>query len=75
MESKVFLFVRKTGVAGTNIIEIDRKEAMKFVRENRKSNFQVGILMGNSYDDILDVYGEYAPLRKVNNLKEAREKI
>lgn len=72
MESKVFLFVRKSGVESTNILEIDRKEAIKFVKENyrNKNKFQVGILTGNSYDSIKSVYGEYAPFKKVYEIQD-----
>ena len=72
LETKVFLFVRKIGVDGTSIIEVDIKEAMKFIKENRKNKdkFQIGILAGNSYDNILDVYGEYAPVKKIDSLEE-----
>ncbi|MGL5754601.1 MULTISPECIES: hypothetical protein [Bacteria] len=72
MESKVFLFVRKSGVENTNILEIDRKEAIKFVKENyrNKNKFQVGILTGSSYDSIKSVYGEYAPFKKVYEIQD-----
>lgn len=72
LETKVFLFVRKIGVNETNVIEVDIKEAMKFIKENRKNKdkFQIGILTGNSYNNILDVYSEYAPLKKIDSLEE-----
>lgn len=37
------MFVRKTGVNETNIIEVDIKETMKFIKENRKNKdkFQI----------------------------------
>lgn len=71
MESRVFLFVRKTGIQNTNIIEIDRKKAIKFIKDNyrNKNRYQIGILTGNNYETIKSVYGEYAPFKKVVELE------
>lgn len=74
---KVFLFIRKTGVEGTNVIELDRMEAVNFVKKNyrNKEKYQIGILSGDSYDIIKSVYGEYAPFKKAENLEELRKML
>ncbi|WP_418964572.1 hypothetical protein [Cetobacterium sp.] len=74
---KVFLFMRKTGIEGTNIIELDRMEAVNFVKDNyrNKDKYQIGILSGSSYDVIKSVYGEYAPFKKTENLEELKQML
>lgn len=68
--SKVYLFARKVGIGGTSILETNIKDAVGVMRNNRKPNFQLGILNGPSYSSLIKVYGEYAPFRKVNNVDE-----
>lgn len=70
---KTYLFVRKTGILGTKIVETTRKEAVKYIRENNKINdeeIQIGILGGKDYETVKSVYGEYAPFKKLNSISE-----
>ena len=69
--SKTYLFVREIGVAGTKIVETTRKEAIKYIKENRGIvGKQIGILGGNDYNTVKSVYGEYAPFKKIAEISK-----
>lgn len=68
--SKVYLFARRVGTGGTAVLETTIKDAVGVMRNNRKPDFQLGILNSPSYSSLIKVYGEYAPFRKVNNVNE-----
>ncbi len=67
---KTYIFARKVGANATKIMEIDKKEALRVMRENRNSEYQLGILTGGSFDTVIKVYGEYAPFHKVSTIRE-----
>ncbi|MNN26531.1 hypothetical protein D3C81_1400370 [compost metagenome] len=73
--SKVYLFARKVGTGGTAVLETTIKDAVGVMRNNRKPNFQLGILNSPSYSSLIKVYGEYAPFRKVGNLDELMKSV
>ncbi|WP_038291012.1 hypothetical protein [Acetivibrio straminisolvens] len=67
---KTYIFSRKTGTGGTKIMEIDKKEAIQIMKENRNKDYQLGILTGSNFDVVIKVYSEYAPFHKVNTVQE-----
>jgi len=67
---KTYIFARKAGTNPTKIMEIDKKEAVRIIRENRNSEYQLGMLTGGSFDTVIKVYGEYAPFHKVKTIHE-----
>lgn len=73
--SKVYLFARKVGTGGTAVLETTIKDAVGVMRNNRKPNFQLGILNSPSYSSLIKVYGEHAPFRKVGNLDELMKSV
>ena len=56
-------------------MEIDKKQAVMVMKENRNSNYQIGMLTGSSFDTIIKVYGEYAPFHKVKTIDELMKPI
>lgn len=67
---KTYLYVRKIGTDTTRIMEIDKKQAVMVMKENRNSNYQIGMLTGCSFDTVIKVFGEYAPFHKVKTIDE-----
>lgn len=67
---QTYLFFRKDDIVGTKIMEIDKKEALCILRENRSSNCQLGMLTGKDLDVIAKVYAEYAPFYLVESVSE-----
>lgn len=68
---KTFLFIRKTGIGGTKILETSIPEAIQFIRANKKNiELQIGILGGKDYETVKSVYGEYAPFEKIHSFSE-----
>lgn len=70
---KTYLYARRVGMGGTAILEIDRREAISVMKENRKCGFQLGILGGPNVDVVKRVYGEFAPFKKVESIQELAE--
>ena len=62
---KTYIFSRKTGVIGTRIMELDMKEAICVLQQNKNTDLEIGILSGANYSSLVKVYGEYAPFKKV----------
>ncbi|TYQ15252.1 UNVERIFIED_CONTAM: hypothetical protein Cloal_1680 [Acetivibrio alkalicellulosi] len=67
---KTYIFARKIGTSATKIMEIDKKEAVRVMKENRNSDYQLGMLTGGSFDTVIKVYGEYAPFHRVKTIQE-----
>ena len=68
--SKVYLFTRKKREKYTAILETSMKNAIEVLKENRNIDYQLGILNAPSYDSMCKVYGEYAPFRKVDDIRQ-----
>lgn len=73
--NKSYVYARKTGRTGTYIVELPMQEAVKFVRSNRGSGVQVGILGGPDFNTVKRVYGEFAPYYQVRDTNEIMHKI
>lgn len=65
---KTFLYKREENC--TKILEIDKKEAIQFIKENRNNNYQLGMFIGEDFDTVIRVYGEYSPFYKVKSVEE-----
>lgn len=71
--SKTYIFVRKQGITGTKILETTRKEAIKYLKENRSIiGTQIGILGRSDYKPVKSVYGEYAPFQRIKSIAELK---
>ncbi|MCB2362140.1 hypothetical protein [Clostridium estertheticum] len=66
----MLLYARKRGRGETRIIELDSKEAIKVMKENRKCDFQLGMIGSVKLESVARVYGEFAPFKKVNSIEE-----
>ncbi|WP_461207860.1 hypothetical protein [Clostridium sp. DL1XJH146] len=67
---KSYLYARRTGISGTAMLEISRREAIEIMKKNRGVDFQLGILGGADYSEVIRVYGEFAPYKKVLSVEE-----
>ena len=67
---RTYVFARKVGIQGTALLEMKRKDAVRLMRHHRKAGFQLGILGGANIQSIQNVYGEYAPFKKVNTVDQ-----
>ena len=65
-----FLYARKPGVKATAILPMDKKKALRLMKENRGIDFQLGVLGGSDLETVTRVYGEFAPYRKVKTVEE-----
>lgn len=65
-----FLYARKPGVKATAILPMDKKTALRLMKENRGIDFQLGVLGGSDLETVTRVYGEFAPYRKVKTVEE-----
>lgn len=68
--SSSFLYARITGVRGTSILPLTNIEAIKVMKQNRGSDFQLGVLGGADLQTVMRVYGEFAPYKKVETVQE-----
>lgn len=73
--NKAFLYARKTGRAGTYVVELPMDEAVKVIRNNRGSGIQIGILGGSDFSTVKRVYGEFAPYYQVKDVQSALRKV
>ena len=66
----MLLYARKRGRGETLVVEIEGKEALKVMRENRGCDFQLGMLGSTDLNTAVKVYGEFAPYKKVQSVQE-----
>ena len=66
---ETFLIARHMGERGTAILKMERREAIKVIRENLGADFQLAILGGKNINAVQRVYGEYAPYYSVDSLE------
>ena len=66
----MLLYARKRGRGETRVIEIDSKEAIKIMKQNRKCDFQLGMIGSTNLQSVARVYGEFAPFKKVHSVDE-----
>ena len=59
-----FLYIRKPGHRGTIVYRMDRKEAVRVMRKQRKTKYQIGILSAKNIESLRRVYGEFAPFKE-----------
>lgn len=67
---QMLLYARKCGRGETRIIELDSREAIKIMKENRKCGFQLGMIGSTNLHSVARVYGEFAPFKKVSSVDE-----
>ena len=67
---QTYVFARKVDIQGTALLEMNRKDAVRLMRQHRKTGAQLGILGGANLQSIQKVYGEYAPYKKVNTVDQ-----
>lgn len=65
---ETFLIARHTGGRETAILKTSRREAVRAIRENRGTAFQLAVLGGKNINAVKRVYGEYAPYHTVDSL-------
>ena len=56
------------GDRGTAILKTNQREAIRAIRENRGTAFQLAVLGGKNMNAVKRVYGEYAPYYTVDSL-------
>lgn len=66
----MLLYARKRGRGETRVIELDSKEAIKIMKQNRKCDFQLGMIGSTNLQSVARVYGEFAPFKKVASVEE-----
>ncbi|WP_394120327.1 hypothetical protein [Planococcus donghaensis] len=66
--SETFLIARHMGDRGTAILKTNQREAIRAIRENRGTAFQLAVLGGKNINAVKRVYGEYAPYHTVDSL-------
>ena len=66
----MLLYARKRGLGETRVIELDSKEAIKIMKQNRKCDFQLGKIGSTNLQSVARVYGEFAPFKKVASVEE-----
>lgn len=66
----VLLYARKRGHRETRVIELDSREAINIIRQNRKCGFQLGMIGSTNLNSVARVYGEFAPFRRVSSVDE-----
>ena len=67
---QVLLYTRKRGRGETRVIELDSREAIKILKQNRKCGFQLGMIGSTNLNSVARVYGEFAPFKKVSSVDE-----
>ena len=65
---ETFLIARYMGDRGTAILKTNHREAVRAIRENRGTAFQLAVLGGKNINAVKRVYGEYAPYHTVDSL-------
>lgn len=66
----VLLYARKRGRGETRVIELDSREAIKIMKQNRKCGFYLGMTGSTNLNSAVRVYGEFAPFKKVSSVDE-----
>ena len=66
----VLLYARKREYRETRVIELDSKETIKIIKQNRKCSFQLGMIGSTNLNSVARVYGEFAPFKKVSSVDE-----
>jgi len=66
----MLLYARKRGRGETRVIELESKEAIKIMKQNRKCDFQLGMIGSTNLQSVARVYGEFAPFKKVASVEE-----
>lgn len=66
---ETFLIARHMGNRGTAILKMNQREAIRVIRENRGSDFQLAVLGGKDLHAVKRVYAEYAPFQKVSSVE------
>lgn len=66
----VYLYARKLGKTGTRLVKLTRKEAIAFMRQNRNTGYQIGVLGSDNINAVRRIYGEYAPFTVVGSKEE-----
>ena len=66
----MLLYARKRVLGETRVIELDSKEAIKIMKQNRKCDFQLGMIGSTNLQSVARVYGEFAPFKKVASVEE-----
>lgn len=57
------------------ITQMNRKEAVRVMRTHRKTGCQLGILGAPNIQSIQNVYGEYAPFKKIDTVDQLLEEL
>ncbi|MDQ0428521.1 hypothetical protein QOZ98_001347 [Planomicrobium stackebrandtii] len=65
---ETFLIARHMGGRETAILKTSHREAVRAIRENKGTAFQLAVLGGKNINTVKRVYGEYAPYRTVDSL-------
>jgi len=65
---EIFLIARHMDDRGTAILKTSHREAVRTIRENRGTAFQLAVLGGKNINAVKRVYGEYAPYHTVDSL-------
>ena len=73
--SSTYIYIRKTGIEGTKVMKMTRKEAMGIIRQHRGSDYQIGILGGKNLRSISMVYGEFMPYFEVERKEDLLNNI
>lgn len=66
----MLLYARKRGRGETRVMELESKEAIKIMKQNRKCDFQLGMIGSTNLQSVARVYGEFAPFKKVYSVEE-----
>jgi tRNA A37 threonylcarbamoyladenosine dehydratase len=66
----MLLYARKRGCGETRVIELDSKEAIKIMKQNRKCDFQLGMIGSTNLQSVARVYEEFAPFKRVASVEE-----
>lgn len=66
----MLLYARKRGRGETRVLELESKEAIKVMKQNRKCDFQLGMIGSTNLQSVARVYGEFAPFKKVASIED-----
>lgn len=66
----MLLYARKRGGGETRLIELYSKEAIKIIKQNRKCDFQLGMIGSTNLQSVARVYGEFEPFKKVSSVED-----
>jgi hypothetical protein len=66
----MLLYARKCEPGETRVIELESKEVIKIMKQNRKCDFQLGMIGSTNLQSVARVYGEFVPFKKVTSVEE-----